>query len=324
MRRIYECNCGPYGSCSFHDGQKTCNCRPSAFEKNGICIIMESTTSESTTALRTTMLPSTTQYCNCGEYSKSCRYNWKGDKICDCFPGYAEKYGSCDECDCGPRGKCTLESGQKKCLCDPFTSERDGRCVECYCGENSNSCHLSWKGDKICNCTSGYAQFYGFCYDCNCGVNAKSCFYRKNGTKVCNCDVGYTQTNGYCSAICSEEKCVHGKCEIMGNGFKCRCNEGFTGQRCEEKIQIKSNYGGMDERYTNSCPNLSSYPLRELDCPLHQSQKQFLHSVTSPLRPDVLYSSSADLPLLNSSETTEYNAGEIIFRRFMRVRLANG
>ncbi|GBM43868.1 hypothetical protein AVEN_256739-1 [Araneus ventricosus] len=256
MRRIYECNCGPYGSCSFHDGQKTCNCRPSAFEKNGICIIMESTTSESTTALRTTMLPSTTQYCNCGEYSKSCRYNWKGDKICDCFPGYAEKYGSCD--------------------------------------------------------------------DCNCGVNAKSCFYRKNGTKVCNCDVGYTQTNGYCSAICSEEKCVHGKCEIMGNGFKCRCNEGFTGQRCEEKIQIKSNYGGMDERYTNSCPNLSSYPLRELDCPLHQSQKQFLHSVTSPLRPDVLYSSSADLPLLNSSETTEYNAGEIIFRRFMRVRLANG
>ncbi|GBO00568.1 hypothetical protein AVEN_217204-1, partial [Araneus ventricosus] len=34
--------------------------------------------------------------CNCGEYSKSCRYNWKGDQICDCFPGYAEKYGSCE------------------------------------------------------------------------------------------------------------------------------------------------------------------------------------------------------------------------------------
>ncbi|GBN13207.1 hypothetical protein AVEN_64551-1, partial [Araneus ventricosus] len=91
-----ECNCGPYGSCSFQYGQKTCNCRPFALEKNGICIIMKSTTSESTTALRTTMLLSTTQYCNCGEYSKSCRYNWKGDKICDCFPGYAEKYGSCE------------------------------------------------------------------------------------------------------------------------------------------------------------------------------------------------------------------------------------
>ncbi|GBO05065.1 hypothetical protein AVEN_22341-1, partial [Araneus ventricosus] len=66
-----ECNCGPYGSCSFQYGQKTCNCRPFAFEKNGICIIMESTTSEDTTAVRTTILPSTTQYCNCGEYSKS-------------------------------------------------------------------------------------------------------------------------------------------------------------------------------------------------------------------------------------------------------------
>ncbi|GBM43872.1 hypothetical protein AVEN_256742-1 [Araneus ventricosus] len=93
---IHECNCGPYGSCSFQYGQKTCNCRPFAFEKNGICIIMESTTSEDTTAVRTTMLPSTTQYCNCGEYSKSCRYNWKGDKTCDCFRGYAEKYGSCE------------------------------------------------------------------------------------------------------------------------------------------------------------------------------------------------------------------------------------
>ncbi|GBM89797.1 hypothetical protein AVEN_175377-1 [Araneus ventricosus] len=67
------------------------------------------------------------------------------------------------------------------------------------------------------------------------------------GTKVCNCDDGYAQTDGYCSAICSEEKCVHGICEIMGNGFKCRCNEGFTGERCEEKIQSKSNESGMDE-----------------------------------------------------------------------------
>ncbi|KAF8777557.1 hypothetical protein HNY73_014403 [Argiope bruennichi] len=47
--------------------------------------------------------------------------------------------------------------------------------------------------------------------------------------------------NGYCSAICSEEKCVHGKCKVIGNGFKCRCNVGFTGPRCEDKIETKSN-----------------------------------------------------------------------------------
>ncbi|GBO17267.1 hypothetical protein AVEN_145816-1 [Araneus ventricosus] len=77
--------------------------------------------------------------------------------------------------------------------------------------------------------------------ECNCGANARSCFFRDYGIKVCNCDFGYNQTNGYCSAICNEANCIHGKCETVGNGFKCRCNEGFTGQRCEEKVQTKLN-----------------------------------------------------------------------------------
>ncbi|GBN07790.1 hypothetical protein AVEN_25695-1 [Araneus ventricosus] len=58
------------------------------------------TSSETTSPVSPTSIPSTVSTkdpdCNCGEYSKSCRYNWKGDKICDCLPGYAEKYGSCE------------------------------------------------------------------------------------------------------------------------------------------------------------------------------------------------------------------------------------
>ncbi|GBM79894.1 hypothetical protein AVEN_220444-1 [Araneus ventricosus] len=77
--------------------------------------------------------------------------------------------------------------------------------------------------------------------ECNCGANSLSCSYRRNGTRICKCDFGYIHTNGYCSAICSEGTCVHGNCEVIGNRFKCRCSEGYTGHRCEENIENKYN-----------------------------------------------------------------------------------
>ncbi|GBO24827.1 hypothetical protein AVEN_268887-1 [Araneus ventricosus] len=168
---------------------------------------MESTTSEGTTnssILSTTILPTTVNDCYCGENSKSCHFNFKGDKICDCHPGYSDDNGYCYECDCGSRGTCIFEFMQKKCICDPYTSVKNEKCV-----------------------------------DCNCGVNSQLCYFRRDGTKVCNCNFGYGQVNGYCSAVCNDHKCVNGKCEIIGNDYKCRCNEGFTGSRCEVKIGAK-------------------------------------------------------------------------------------
>ncbi|GBM82319.1 hypothetical protein AVEN_128749-1 [Araneus ventricosus] len=274
--KCIECDCGPHGSCSFESGQKKCVCSPYSIEKDGKCIACycgESTKSchfDSSGDKNCSCLSGYAPVdgncveCNCGPYG-TCSFEY-GQKKCDCRSFAVEMNGVCvevgttsseetthsielstiisstvQECDCGPRGRCKFEFGHRKCICDPLTSEMDGICIDCDCGKNSKFCHFNWKGDKQCNCTSGYAQVHGFCHECNCGVNAQSCSYRRNGTKVCNCEFGYIQINGHCSAICSEDKCVHGECETFGNSFKCRCNEGFTGRRCEEKIQVKSN-----------------------------------------------------------------------------------
>ncbi|CAL1282876.1 unnamed protein product [Larinioides sclopetarius] len=54
-----ECNCGPYGSCSFIDDEKRCDCKSFAVERNGVCIVLENTSPEFTTAVTTTVLSST-------------------------------------------------------------------------------------------------------------------------------------------------------------------------------------------------------------------------------------------------------------------------
>ncbi|GFR29049.1 hypothetical protein TNCT_23431, partial [Trichonephila clavata] len=33
-----ECNCGPYGLCTFESGKKTCTCSPYTVEINGTCV----------------------------------------------------------------------------------------------------------------------------------------------------------------------------------------------------------------------------------------------------------------------------------------------
>ncbi|KAF8777628.1 Delta and Notch-like epidermal growth [Argiope bruennichi] len=202
-----ECNCGPYGSCSFQYGRKHCDCISGKFEKNGMCVD-----------------------CECGIYSYSCFLDSETNKVCNCYFGYSQLGGLCEECNCGPYGTCSFEYGRKKCNCRSFATEMNGVCVEmdtsskgttdslimstilsstvqeCDCGENSKSCRFDWKGKKICDCISGYAQIDEFCKECNCGVNVESCFFRRNGTKACHCDFGYIQINGHCAAICNEDK----------------------------------------------------------------------------------------------------------------------
>ncbi|XP_055944477.1 proepiregulin-like [Argiope bruennichi] len=40
--------------------------------------------------------------------------------------------------------------------------------------------------------------------------------------------------------ICNDDACMHGKCEVLAKIFRCRCDEGYTGLRCEDRIQTKS------------------------------------------------------------------------------------
>ncbi|GBN80795.1 hypothetical protein AVEN_221801-1 [Araneus ventricosus] len=56
-----DCNCGPYGSCSFEYDRKRCNCESFAVKMNEVCVVLKSTPPEGSTSTRTTALPSTTQ-----------------------------------------------------------------------------------------------------------------------------------------------------------------------------------------------------------------------------------------------------------------------
>ncbi|GIX68369.1 hypothetical protein CEXT_56241 [Caerostris extrusa] len=81
--------------------------------------------------------------CYCGINSRSCRLDWFGRKVCDCYPGYEQIDGYCLA---------------RTTTVRPRTTTRD-----CYCGINSRSCRLNWFGRKICDCYPGYEQIDGYC-----------------------------------------------------------------------------------------------------------------------------------------------------------------
>ncbi|GBO37396.1 hypothetical protein AVEN_8121-1, partial [Araneus ventricosus] len=65
--------------------------------------------------------------CDCG-IGGSCQLDSSGDKICNCFSGYARYKGYCYDCDCGPYGTCILDTGIKRCICDFNYAEKNGKC----------------------------------------------------------------------------------------------------------------------------------------------------------------------------------------------------
>ncbi|GBN00688.1 hypothetical protein AVEN_104760-1, partial [Araneus ventricosus] len=115
------------------------------------------------------------------------------------------------ECDCGPHGKCSLESGIKRCTCDSNYAEKNGKCEYCSCGENSKSCHYNVLGEKECNCYSAYAQNRGYCEDCNCGPYG-SCSFEYN-RKRCNCESFAINMNGVC--VVMESTTLEGSTSTM-------------------------------------------------------------------------------------------------------------
>ncbi|GBM43861.1 hypothetical protein AVEN_256735-1, partial [Araneus ventricosus] len=78
-------------------------------------------------SLMSTILTSTITSCDCG-IGGSCQLDSSGDKICNCFSGYARYKGYCYDCDCGPYGTCIIDAGIKRCTCDFNYAEKNGKC----------------------------------------------------------------------------------------------------------------------------------------------------------------------------------------------------
>ncbi|GBN72771.1 hypothetical protein AVEN_21288-1, partial [Araneus ventricosus] len=102
LGRCKECNCGKFGSCYFKNNSKTCECEEHSAEYQGICT-----------------------KCDCGPHGE-CGFSDKGDKICKCLEGFAERISSetCNKTcnhngDCANGGSCVQEENGKFCICQP-------------------------------------------------------------------------------------------------------------------------------------------------------------------------------------------------------------
>ncbi|GIY87903.1 hypothetical protein CDAR_16221, partial [Caerostris darwini] len=40
--------------------------------------------------------------------------------------------------------------------------------------------------------------------------------------------------------LCTNYTCFHGKCQVLSQTYECICDTGYTGARCETKIEKKS------------------------------------------------------------------------------------
>ncbi|GIY13387.1 uncharacterized protein CDAR_422613 [Caerostris darwini] len=207
---IVDCTSGKYKDCRGENG----NCSYNHQMQTAVC------TCSNDKALQP--YENICKECDCGVYGSCSFIGYQ--KVCSCSLSTSEKDGKCVECDCGSYGVCTFEAEEKKCICGPRTIQIDGKCVaikstterprttmimttprDCYCGKNSYSCRFDWRGGKICGC-----------------------------------HFGYVQKDGYCTEICSDDKCLHGKCLVRGQDYECKCFKGYTGSRCENKIETKS------------------------------------------------------------------------------------
>ncbi|GIY44584.1 EGF-like domain-containing protein [Caerostris extrusa] len=198
----------------------------------------------------------TAEDCDCGKNSHSCGYDWFRPQSVSCFFGYVQY-----------NDYCTVPTSTDY----PSTVGYKSTPPNCYCGVNSYSCVFNWRHGKMCHCHPEYVQIDGYCsgnifkifcktlnhklfssstsstekpktttvQDCYCGKNSHSCGFDWFGRKVCSCFFGYVQYNDYCTEICNDDKCLHGKCQVIGQGYECNCYEGYTGSRCDKPIELK-------------------------------------------------------------------------------------
>ncbi|XP_035232376.1 latent-transforming growth factor beta-binding protein 2-like [Stegodyphus dumicola] len=130
------------------------------------------------------------------------------------------EHGYCEACQCGGEIDCIFEEWgnevQKKCFCPTgYMQDKDGLCSKLPHCEDENLCPNS----TVCvNTNEGYK--------CVCKEGFRP--LRKNADPK---DFG-------CEDICGQNKCLAGECEITGDHYRCRCQDGYAGTYCEVELDI--------------------------------------------------------------------------------------
>ncbi|CAJ0950923.1 unnamed protein product, partial [Mesorhabditis belari] len=155
-----------------------------------------------------------------------CADHFFGDG-CDLFCETSKSFDSTGKFNysCGPEGERLCSAGWSGFLCDtPMCNENclHGECI----GPNKCSCFDGWMGEKCERCVRKNGCKMGFC----------------NLPGECRCE------NGWIGDLCEREQsicetknpCIHGSCHSTKNAHLCNCTQGFTGQNCDQKIEIST------------------------------------------------------------------------------------
>ncbi|GFY61921.1 EGF-like domain-containing protein [Trichonephila inaurata madagascariensis] len=229
-----DCDCGENSlHCNFdRNGNKQCFCKYKYAQLNGTCA-----------------------ECYCGVNTASCGFDDNVNKKCLCNYGYGLRGGECVDCDCSLNSlSCHYDWRDNKiCKCKRGYEERNGKCAK-TCKWNFDCtdgriCRRVEDDKYVCDCPPNYGGNYCqtnlICanMDPPCRRKGAECVVKDN-MAYCRCppEKKFSLLSGLCEEFCTFQTCLNGKCEVVKVGnvavnYKCKCADGYTGMRCEVKIQ---------------------------------------------------------------------------------------
>ncbi|GFY77787.1 neurogenic locus notch 1 [Trichonephila inaurata madagascariensis] len=173
--------------------------------------------------------------------------------LCKCptpYSGITCEKDPCSEHPCLNGGECVVSDDSFLCKCPTPYSGITCEKATCYRDEdctNGTICTSMEKGKRLCQCPPNFRGEM-----CEINVLCES-LYRKceemgavcvvrDLKAYCECPPGkqLDLRSIQCKDICDPRKCVHGKCEVVELDYKCRCDEGYVGVHCEEKVKTLS------------------------------------------------------------------------------------
>ncbi|XP_035233657.1 transmembrane matrix receptor MUP-4-like [Stegodyphus dumicola] len=130
---------------------------------------------------------------------------------------------------------------------------KGGYCEPCKCGQDAECVFEVWGSDvqKKCFCPKGYMQDidgwcsrFPVCEDGEKCPNSTVCVNTDEGYK-CVCKEGFRRLRKNadpeqfgCEDICGQNNCVRGECEVTGDHYHCRCQDGYAGTYCEVELDV--------------------------------------------------------------------------------------
>uniref|UniRef100_A0A0N4ZTI2 Neurogenic locus Notch protein n=1 Tax=Parastrongyloides trichosuri TaxID=131310 RepID=A0A0N4ZTI2_PARTI len=140
-----------------------------------------------------------------------CRQLTKDNHECFCHKGFKGENCSiqinfCENNPCHNGATCENVIGDYKCHCLPGFSKHD-------CSED------------IDECKSHPCKNNGKCTD---RINSFECECRNTGFKGLTCEEDINE----CTEI--KNSCIKGKCENLNGGYKCECEHGYIGSKCNQ------------------------------------------------------------------------------------------